>query len=88
MMSAVVDRMLKIDKIKEEHQRNVAEKEDKAIVDDKIEGICNCSKKTRSGNANGIRFNARTMRIALHRFTVSPKGRKDFSSQMLLFFQE
>ena len=45
MMSAIVYCMLKIDKLEKEEDRNAADKEAKAIVDDPIEDISNWSKK-------------------------------------------
>ena len=67
--------MLNVEKENDEDQRKVAEKEPK---DDTIDNISNWYKKNRSGKGNGIRFNARRMKIALSQLTSSLIGHKAF----------
>ena len=64
ILTALIDRLLKPDVIQDKEQRQKVEKEAKILVDDIVADITNWSQKARSGKGNGIRFNARAMRIA------------------------
>ena len=77
-LSSLLDQLLSTDIVQDAERRQKAESEAQIIASDTVEDITDWSKEVRSGEGNGIRFNARTMRITLSQFTASPKGHEAF----------